>query len=324
MNESLENNFSFDKVSFAHIRELITLVAGSQKRDAAYLRERYDRVAQNFDDTLGFLSGIGLVNESDGILEADLENTNLTEEDVKRAVLQGLFKSSKRSLSEFREYLENFVESEGRYSFQPSLNVNLNTSGLRNLLIQLGFLEQDKMSGGYIVSEVGTPYLNRRQRTLSARNLSTILRNQEQLGTMAEEAVMAYERKVLEFTPELAELIEHVAKNDVGAGYDIRSARPLSGKYEDRYIEVKAVSTEHDFYWSVNEVNTAKALGSKYHLYLVPVLSGGTFDLDNLIIISDPYLRLFERTDSRKLEPVSFHVSPTASFLKEVQPKPNS
>jgi len=317
MNESLENSFSFEKVSLAQIRELVSLIAGSQKRDLAYLKEKYERVAQNFDDTSSFLSELGLVRESGGVLEISVKSADLTEGNLKHLVLDVLFKSSKRSLSEFNEYLENFIESEGKYSFHPSLDVNLSTSGLRNLLIQLGFLEYDRLSNGYVVSELGASHLERRQRTLSTRSLAAILRNQERLGTLAEEAVMAYESKVLESTPELVDLIQHIAVNDVGAGYDIRSARPVAGgKHENRFIEVKAVSSERDFYWSLNEINTAKALGTQYYLYLVPVLRGGTFDLENLIIIRDPYHDLFELEKNRDMKSVSFHIVPRESYLK--------
>lgn len=316
MNESSENKFNFERVSFAQIKELWELVANGQKRDRSYLKERYLRSAPNFEDTLEFLVEIKLIINSNDLLQVNLNDSDASHVDLKAKIIQALIESSKRSLVEFHDYLEFFVENGGRYSFQPSLNINLHTSGLRNLLLQLNFLEHEEETGAYTVVEKWSPYLKRYQKNLSARNLAIILRNQEILGTEAEKAVLVYEQEMLKLFPKLVSLIKHTAQDDVGAGYDIYSVRPNDeNDYVNRYIEVKAVSSERDFYWSINEINTAKLYGSKYHLYLVPVLGNGGFDLNNLIIISDPYNNLFEQTSVREMESVSFHVSPHGVYL---------
>jgi hypothetical protein len=168
----------------------------------------------------------------------------------------------------------------------------------------------------YTINYEWNSSLKSRHKKLSARSLAAILRNQERLGTEAEKAVIEYEKKVLTSFPELASKIVHLALDDVGAGYDVYSVRPCEeGGYEDRFIEVKAVSSDIDFYWSINEVNTAKSLGMEYHLYLLPVLGNGQFDFDNLVVISDPYKDLFEQENVRKMESVSFHVSPEQDYL---------
>jgi hypothetical protein len=45
------------------------------------------------------------------------------------------------------------------------------------------------------------------------------------------------------------------------------------------------------------------------------VLGNGQFDFDNLVVISDPYKDLFEQENVRKMESVSFHVSPEQDYL---------
>ena len=320
MNELLENSLNFDRISFAHVSELISLISNTQKHDIPYLKERYARSSQNFEETLAFLKLVGIVEELEGLLQVEHEYTGLAEDELKNKLLQALFKSSKRDLSEFHEYLENFVEVDGTYSFSPSLEKNIYTSGLRNLLIQLGFIQYIDTTSMYVTTERGKSLLSGRQRKLTAQSLAAILRSQERLGAAAEDAVIAYENELLAPFPDLVPLIRHVALEDVGAGYDIYSVRPArQGSHDDRYIEVKAVSRDNDFYWSINEINTAKAYGTKYYLYLVPVMGSGNFDIQNMNMIQDPYRSLFEREEVRVMESVSFHVQPKHEFLERLK-----
>ena len=96
--------------------------------------------------------------------------------------------------------------------------------------------------------------------------------------------------------------MRHVSRRDVGAGYDIESVTVLlRGEYEARYIEVKAVSSEDlNFFWSANEIEVAKELGTTYYLYLVPVSKRGKLDLAKLKTIQDPYTKIYQRR--RKLD----------------------
>jgi len=319
MKELLENKVRFDKVTFAQIKELLNLLDSNQKRDLPYIKERYERVASNFLDTVNFLEQADLISKENHTFDPLIIDVRTSDTDLCKLLITKLLKSTKRSFSEFKDYLENFVESGGVYSFQPTLDINLSTSGLRNLLIQLRFIRYNSSTRVYVINSEWNFLLKDRKNKLSAHALSSILKNQERLGTKAEQAVINYEREVLGSFPELISKITHVALDDVRAGYDIRSARPFgNGNFEDRYIEVKAVSGDRDFYWSINEVEVAKSLRKKYHLYLLPVLFGDDFDFDNMIIISDPYTNLFKQENSRTIESVSFHVTPDKNyFLKK-------
>jgi hypothetical protein len=56
---------------------------------------------------------------------------------------------------------------------------------------------------------------------------------------------------------------------------------------------VKAVSPiDFKFYWSRNEIETARIHGPNYFLYLVPVSQNG-FDLRELKIIQNPFKRVY-------------------------------
>jgi hypothetical protein len=93
----------------------------------------------------------------------------------------------------------------------------------------------------------------------------------------------------------LTKRIKHVASENVGAGYDILSFTKMAnrGGFSDRLIEVKAVSPiDFRFYWSRNEIETARIHGQNYFLYLVPVSKNG-FDMQKLKIIQNPFKKVY-------------------------------
>jgi hypothetical protein len=115
----------------------------------------------------------------------------------------------------------------------------------------------------------------------------------------------------------LAKRINHVAAENVGAGYDILSFTESANAagHSDRFIEVKAVSPiDFKFYWSRNEIETARVYGPNYFLYLVPVFKGG-FDLQKLKIIQNPFKRVYSAKKSwlRQEEVIAFWSKETAA-----------
>jgi hypothetical protein len=108
------------------------------------------------------------------------------------------------------------------------------------------------------------------------------------LGDAAEIMVLAYERARV--GTDLANRVNHVATTNPAAGYDISSVTRAPQNLEPRYIEVKAVSAvTFEFFWTENEVNVARLLGSYYFLYLVPVITDGQFLMEQLRIVRDAY-----------------------------------
>jgi hypothetical protein len=61
----------------------------------------------------------------------------------------------------------------------------------------------------------------------------------------------------------------------------------------NRFIEVKSYTDQVSFYWSRNEVDTAKELGEEYFLYLVDRSKYLLKDYKPMIL-KDPYDRIFE------------------------------
>lgn len=107
---------------------------------------------------------------------------------------------------------------------------------------------------------------------LTDDELTELLLKQKENGSLAEDKTIQYEKKRLEFEGDfdLASAVKKISTIDVCAGYDIKSYTGNNRTFEyDRFIEVKSTtSNKPKFFWSVNEINTAKKLGEKYWVYL--------------------------------------------------------
>jgi hypothetical protein len=137
----------------------------------------------------------------------------------------------------------------------------------------------------------------------------------EELGKAAEIKIIEYERELLSSFPYLAEKIEHIAKYNVRAGYDIKSFDiPLeNGQHRPKYIEVKAVSLiDYQFIWSRNEIEKSEVHRQEYYLYLLPVKGKNEFHMDHLKIINDPYINVLNNRDEwiKTVEALAFSLIP--------------
>lgn len=126
------------------------------------------------------------------------------------------------------------------------------------------------------------------------------LENKEELGNKAELFVLEYEGKKF-----IDKKMEHVSPIDVSAGYDIKSYFSNESNSFDKFIEVKCISERDVFYWTRNEIDTAKQLGENYFLYLVD----SSFNSDP-IEIKNPYNKIYLNQDINFIsEVISFKFS---------------
>ena len=120
---------------------------------------------------------------------------------------------------------------------------------------------------------------------VTPEQLEKKLIHQNELGEIAEQFVMQFEKKALVEKNIDLEPIQ-ISKIDVSAGYDILSY--YSNNIEDiKYIEVKNCDNKYSFFLSQNEVEMAKATGDKYNLYLYNRVQ------DYVEIINNPYKKFF-------------------------------
>ncbi|MDD5781507.1 MAG: DUF3883 domain-containing protein, partial [Muribaculaceae bacterium] len=107
------------------------------------------------------------------------------------------------------------------------------------------------------------------------------------------------------FSMEDKERIRQISHIDVSAGYDIISFHD-EVSLKRRYIEVKTYRGAPHFYWSANEIDSAKIRGVDYFLYLVN--ADRIFEQGYVPeIIQNPYSTIINSSDW-KLTPSSFLV----------------
>lgn len=180
----------------------------------------------------------------------------------------------------------------------------------RNILIQYKALCE--CSGGLQISSKYEPLFGELQKKTrvkkSLEKLKLQLEQQEKQGEMAELFVLEYEKKRIS-NAILNKKIKRVSVIDVAAGYDIVSYDSDEAVGYDRFIEVKSYVGSPHFYWSSNEIETAKLYGNKYYIYLVDVskIADEKYVPD---IICNPEEEIIE-SEKWILNPTSFIVMPT-------------
>lgn len=151
-----------------------------------------------------------------------------------------------------------------RYGFSVSAAL------FRNILIQYKVLTE---SGGELVLNpeyemVFAEYKRKQGAKKSLEQLKKQLEQQELQGETAELFVMEYEKRRLSEL-DMADNIKRISVIDVAAGYDILSYESGESLEFDRFIEVKSFSGNAHFYWSENEIETAKLYEDRYYIYLI-------------------------------------------------------
>ena len=100
------------------------------------------------------------------------------------------------------------------------------------------------------------------------KNLLEVQEKQADLGYQAEEFVLEYEKRNRK-NHFRVENIKMISERDTSAGYDILSYIDDTSLVLNKYIEVKSYSGQITFFWSKNEIETAKKEQNHYFLYLV-------------------------------------------------------
>ena len=312
---------AFDKISVQQILVFSEVMAESSFRQMDFIQMKYERGAPHFSETMEFLRELGLISvRGDQIVsrpwyEALLQRLILSKErsQILRSFLIARLFRGRTSLSlDVGQFMSNFRFESGQYEFVPTRSQRLSYSGVRNHLIDLGFLHLDAGGAKYVVGSTHSLwYLElARPHRLSPEGFAQIQQRNNEIGRKAELQVIEYERQRLSLFPELVGRIEHIADLDITAGYDVKSFEDT--QHEDpipRLIEVKAVSPwDYRFNWTRNEIETSKAYQQSYYLYLVPVLGKDRFDFEGLRAIRNPYSNVYKNEQDwlRTCEVLSF------------------
>jgi len=300
------NTTFFEDINFKEIRSLIEIIITLKKKNYEYISDRYKLIGSNFNKNSKLLIDLGLIKlqnntiTTSNLLRGISLDSKYKNKEIKKIILESLLKKNSGEVSNF---LNKFKPSKNVFIYKPYTRKRLKETGIRNFLIELGLVKY-KINEDYY--SINNEYISIysdfiKQRSLTPEAFHQIETKRKEIGDLAELEILKYEIERLKDFPDIAEKIEHTATEDVGAGYDIKSFEIPDdnfSKKEIRYIEVKAVSIlDYKFNWSKNEIQQSRIYKNHYYLYLLPVITSKIFDLENLIIIKNPYTKIFNKND---------------------------
>lgn len=279
-----------------HIAALLEIIRGVTLRHVDFVRARYAGQSTHFDDTLLFLTSIGWILENDGQLTVN-DDLVLSELNVAgsaglgKAVLTTIAGSPNPYRSQLAVYLNGFAAIDLDIVRKRTAEQSLEQISIRNLLMDSQAVTHRAVDDCYILRrDCADLFLWAKNivgpTTTSAAIISATRR--QEIGFNAELAVLRYERERL--GPRFVSKIEHTSESNPFACFDIKSFTISGDIASRRFVEVKAVSKDsYQFFWTSAEMEAALLLASQYFLYLLPVTYGGTFDMDNLLVIENAY-----------------------------------
>ena len=204
---------------------------------------------------------------------------------------------------------------EKMYSFRNE-KLPLCWSFIRNLLIDFNFLSIKHTTRGiiYLVApqyeQTIQKFCKLKKKTMSIKQLYRKLEQNIIIGEQAEQFVKDYEKRRIS-NETLKKQIKIISDIDVCAGYDIVSFNSDDSVEYDRFIEVKAVSVDFQFFWSTGEIEVARIKNQEYFLYLVEMSKIHLAEY-HPVMISNPSSSLIS-SDEWLLEPQNYivkHINP--------------
>ena len=296
---SAKDQSLFERLSLRNAAELMKILESSNLTDTHYHKERYLESAQHFDEIAKYLAILEIISLKKGEIgrgknfEYAITQLHKNEDNFFQYLVSATVMSDSPYTEELTAFIRKFEPSQSGELILQRLAPGDLAFAVRNFLIEVDTIKLNYSTG---LCTLG-PYLEEiylrleKNQAFSPEELEAALVNQSKIGLLAEESVLDYEKS--KAGESMEHLVQHVAKFNAAAGFDIFSVRPRNGEIGLRlYIEVKAVSpTDYKFYWSRNERLTAEKYGASYFLYLVPVIQGKP-SIENMAIIPDPTVNL--------------------------------
>ena len=292
----------FENIEFENLKTLYQILEKDFKHlDSAKLQ--YSKQSTYLQETLNFLVNTNLIKINGNNVKIHIKS----DMSVENKIFNQISKNLEYGLA-VKEYLDNFINVNGKYKFRPDAIYNSLTSDLRNFLISSNKIIYENEEYIIVDNKLLDLFKNKE---FSPEQLQKILEKQNLLGLEAEKLVVKYEtEKIKSFNQNLN--IDHVALRDVSAGYDIRSYELDSESIKEIYIEVKAVSiSNYKFHLSMQENQTANKFLDRYYLYLLPVdLSNKEkFDYKKLLKIQNINKTIFQNKKEWIIEEDGYVVS---------------
>jgi len=313
-------------LTFDDISRILRLVKIYQRESSSprnYIKRSYDTEPikrmrlPNYDEIEKFSLKLNLIEKNndevkitkigDDFLEISKTNTELAKKKIIQQCLE---------IKNIGQNIENAIEQfhyNGSKIWYPKWDVvNLfEDTQILPILYETGFLEKKDVS--IIINPKFEKLIySRTKKKIPLEQLEKKLEQQKKIGEIAEDIVLNFEKnrlKNLGFEEE-SKKIRQISIDFSNAGYDIES---FNGKAKngrpDRFIEVKGTTQkEFNFYWSSNEIETAKKNGSNYWIYYISEINIQNKTSPNKPkIFSDPYESIFSSSEYQK-EIESYHI----------------
>ncbi len=296
---------AFEGLTLRNVFALLAALESSTLRTSSRMRTVFSEHSQGFEATLSFLVAISVVQVRTGLLSICMPVPSPDGQERREWLLSLLLETDTKYRSEMLAYVRRYRVQDGELVYDAPAYRRPRESYVRNFLMEMGVVRQGGQSGRYVLSR---DYVSLCAAAAGRRGIrpEMVLRSvaeRDELGLMAEKAVVKYEKERL--GGKHAGEVDHVATRNAAAGYDIRSITIEEGnRILPRYIEVKAVSPlSTRFFWTPNEISVARVLGRSYYLYLVLVTAGPVLDLANLMVVSDPWTSILGASSEWLIEP---------------------
>lgn len=286
----------------------------------SYCLSRLYRVGSHLDGALELLQGVGALHADGLMLKADQEIlSELKQGDIGLLVAQRLLLHLS-SMGEIDLVFPSGSLSVGTLTGEVYVHLSrIPVEGLPavRLMRDLDVIHDSDespvllMIDGPLVSIVraaAATSINRKRaaKSMTPEQLALIQQAQALQGSLAEEFVLEFERRRLTGHA-FQNLVQRISTQSVSAGYDIESYDGLSSFLHDRFIEVKSFCGVEHFYLSEGELEAARALGDRYHIYLVDMERYGLAEYAPLMICN-PAIELFRSDSAWALVPINFRV----------------
>lgn len=300
---------SFDEIEFVLHR--IT-EDGTKKSDIIkHCQNNNDFFRIPTSGVLALLVGISFIDKQGKTLYLRGEGKNFLDSANKNeclivAIFHTLDSNAEYSDFLLREHLE-YDPYLQKYKINKSA-IALKYSGLRNLLLKLGYFHEDNTNKSILLidDDLLKPtheLISNIVRKKTIEDLKEDLKRKEENGIIAEEFVVTYEQKRI---TNKVDSIRRISDIDTTAGFDILSYNKDSSLIHDRFIEVKSYIESPYFFLTRNEFETAKRYRGRYYLYLVDRSKINMPDY-HPIIIPDPFGSVFYEPKSWTKSCVQWH-----------------
>lgn len=250
-----------------------------------------------FDGCLPFMELMGIIKinkDEEIVLDASLLEFLKSQQYLNGKLIEILFQEIKNDEIFYEIFCSQNISYDIIYhSIQISNSAfHFKYANFKQLLIDFDFLllHPDKQINKLVINSKykkvfdKTVLLEIRKRKIGIEELKKSLEQQQTYGEEAEKFILHFENQRLKNQKN----IDWVAEYWVNAGYDVASYNDIESKKQNRFIEVKSYSGQPNFFWSRNEIETARIRKDKYFLYLV---NRDKMEFENYtpIIIQNPY-----------------------------------